>query len=234
MDEVRERMRVALIAGTLVQGGAEKQFLYVARALQQAGVDVRLYSLNRGEFYEPALKEIGLAPIWIGRFQNPLVRLARLINEVRRFKPHFIQSSHLFTNLYAALAGRFTGAISVGAMRSSLRYSIETNGAWTSWLVRSPTVLLTNSQTTWTELSESGLIDVGRIYLIHNAIDLSAFDDPSSQRRKGYVTAIFLGRLIHVKRLDKFLRALALARRSLPTMKGIVVGDGPERATAET
>jgi hypothetical protein len=40
------RLRVALIAGTLGQGGAEKQLVYMARALVAAGADVSAFSLT--------------------------------------------------------------------------------------------------------------------------------------------------------------------------------------------
>ncbi len=37
-----ERLRVALIVGCLDKGGAEKQLVYMARALSLASVDVRV------------------------------------------------------------------------------------------------------------------------------------------------------------------------------------------------
>ena len=40
--------------------------------------------------------------------------------------------------------------------------------------------------------------------------------------------ALFAGRLISDKRGDRFLRALALARRAERALTGVVVGDGPE------
>src|SRR5262249_42873838 len=69
-------LRVAMVAGTLGQGGAEKQLVYIANALHQAGVEVRVYSLTRGEFYESSLRALGIAPIWIGRFNTPLARVS--------------------------------------------------------------------------------------------------------------------------------------------------------------
>ena len=36
-------------------GGAEKQLVYMVRALCDAGVDLRVYSLTMGEFYEARL-----------------------------------------------------------------------------------------------------------------------------------------------------------------------------------
>jgi len=44
-------VRIAFVAGTLGQGGAEKQLVYMARALRDSGADVRVYCLTRGEHY---------------------------------------------------------------------------------------------------------------------------------------------------------------------------------------
>ena len=94
------RLRVALIAGTLGQAGAEKQLVYMARALRDAGLDLQVYCLTKGEFYEAHLRELGLEPRWFGRFGNirfaniPL-RLASLTAQLRRFKPHIVQSDAL-------------------------------------------------------------------------------------------------------------------------------------------
>src|SRR5688572_22192405 len=44
-QESTGRLRVAFLAGDLEQGGAEKQLLYMVRALTQIGVAVRVYCL---------------------------------------------------------------------------------------------------------------------------------------------------------------------------------------------
>jgi glycosyltransferase involved in cell wall biosynthesis len=72
-----------------------------------------------------------------------------------------------------------------------------------------------------------------RIFLVSNAIELSDFDNLPIKNDNNEIVAIFLGRLIPIKRLDIFLRALALVRKSHPSFKGIVVGDGPERDSGE-
>ncbi len=238
MAESCDRLRVAFVAGTLDLGGAEKQLVYQAGALAGAGVDVRVYSLTRGEFYERALQQMGLQPIWIGAFANPIVRLAILANFLRRFRPHVIQSGHSFVNLYVALAGRFRRAISVGALRSSLRRSRERNGAWTRWQIGTPTALLINSQTALSEVVASGLIHLERLHLIPNVIELTEVDRlssliPTRAAPDQSCTAIFVGRLTYVKRPDRFLRALAIACERFPTLEGVVVGDGPGREAME-
>jgi glycosyltransferase involved in cell wall biosynthesis len=45
---------------------------------------------------------------------------------------------------------------------------------------------------------------------------------------------VVVGRLIPEKRIDRFLRALALARAQAPQLRGAIVGDGPERLSLET
>jgi glycosyltransferase involved in cell wall biosynthesis len=228
-----ERLRVALVAGTLGVGGAEKQLVYLARALLSLGAEVRIYSLTRGEFHEAGLQAIGVQPIWIGQHGHSLLRLAVLLRQLRRFRPHIIQSTHSFVNLYAGLAGRLLGVTSLGAMRGSFKHVRSEHVFWGRWLVTVPSALLTNSQTALAEVAESQLIDSRRVALLPNAIDVDEFNQPSSSRDRAYQTAIFVGRLIALKRPDLFVRALALARRQHSTLKGIVVGDGPQRSALE-
>src|SRR5437660_8288665 len=109
-----DQLRVALLAGTLGQGGAEKQLVYMARALRESNVAVRVYSLTRDEFHHTALRSVGVEPIWVGRHASPLVRLGAFVRSLRAYKPHFIQSGHFFTNLYVALAARLVRAVSIG------------------------------------------------------------------------------------------------------------------------
>jgi glycosyltransferase involved in cell wall biosynthesis len=227
-----KQLKVALVAGTLGQGGAEKQLVYMARALRSAGVNVAVYSLTRGEFYETELCKDGFHPVWIGRFENRLLRLAALTLKLRTFRPHIVQSTHCFANLYAALAGRLIGAVSLGALRSSLRFTTADGGRLTRWSLTAPSGLITNSRAAAGELAIGRIVREERVWCIPNTIELGHMDDrvPDKAAR---VSAIFVGRLIAVKRLDCFLRALSLARRECPELHGIVVGDGPERQPSQ-
>src|SRR5437867_4813362 len=109
-----ERLRVALVAGTLVQDGAEKQLVYMAHALSEAHVDIRVYCLTRGEFYESALTALGIQTYWVGRFGSRISRLLTLTAALREFRPHIVQAGHFFTNLYATVAARLCKAVPVG------------------------------------------------------------------------------------------------------------------------
>lgn len=231
------QLRVALVVGGLGQGGAEKQAVYMVRALAQAGVDIRVYCLTRGEFYESVLQAFGLQPRWIGQLSSPLARLASLTLALREFQPHIVQSAHFFTNLYVAVSARICRALAIGAIRNDTLLELDAHPVWGKWLLRLPPVLLANSYTAKRNAQAVG-IGEEQVAVLPNVIDIGAFDsqihahsnDAGSFR---HPTAAVVARLEPEKRLDRFLSALALTRQEIATYNGIIIGDGPERPRLE-
>jgi glycosyltransferase involved in cell wall biosynthesis len=82
-----------------------------------------------------------------------------------------------------------------------------------------------------------------RLVVIENGFDLGRIERPGPARREalrrehgaaaGEPVVGFVGRLAPEKDLPTFLRAFAAAARRAPGLRGIVVGDGPERSAAE-
>lgn len=70
----------------------------------------------------------------------------------------------------------------------------------------------------------------GAVRVIGGAIDPVRF-----RRGTGAATwdVIFVGRLVEIKRVDRFLRALALVKERVPHVRGVLVGDGPCRDDLE-
>ena len=232
MENGRERPRVALIAGTLGQGGAEKQLVYAARALAAAGVEILVLSLTRGEQYEASLREAGIAVNHVGEARGVARRLLRISRDVRRFRPQVVQATHTYTNLYAALAARWAGALGIGALRSSVAHTRAGNGAWTRWLLRCPSAVVANSRAAADELAKLPGLAPRRLYVVPNVIE-ARLSRPEDRRDPSSPCAAIVGRLVPAKRVDRFLESLALARREVPTLRGVVVGDGPERFALE-
>lgn len=229
----RKPLRVALVAGTLGQGGAEKQLVYMARALLASNAVVRVCTLTPGGFHERSLRSLGLEPIWVGRHANPALRVAALVRALRSFRPQVVQSAHTYVNLHAALAARLLGAVSVGAMRNSLIHSRKASRFWTPWLLRAPDALIVNSHAVRESLIESRRVAADRLWLVPNALDLAAYELASPARPETPATAILVARLIALKRVDAFLCALARARSCGVPIAGVIVGDGPERPRLE-
>jgi glycosyltransferase involved in cell wall biosynthesis len=231
-----EALRVAFIAGSLGQGGTEKQLLYLARELRRASVDARVLTLTRGEFYESAFAEAGVPVEWAGRHRLPL-RLAELAAAVHRFRPHIVQAVHFFTNLYAVWCARLHGGVGIGAIRGDGWFDMHECGAWGRPLLRAPASLIANSQAAIRHAAEAG-IDSSRLHLLANVIDVTPFEGRRPTGRgtgqdESDAVAVAVGRLVPIKCLQHFLGALARARGGGGRLRGLIVGDGPERGGLE-
>jgi len=181
------------------------------------------------------LQLLGIEPVWFGDHDNPLLRLGVLGAKLAAFRPHFVQSANFFTNLYVGLGSRVCRALGIGTLRSDLTYEMEQNGGWARWLLRLPPVLLANSFAARRNAEALG-VPPDRIAVLPNVIDLADFDArraATDTRAGGESIAAVVGTLFPVKRFDRFLTALARARRLAPGLKGMIIGDGPERAALE-
>jgi len=100
------------------------------------------------------------------------------------------------------------------------------------WVLRTSRVLLVNSHAARRN-AEGLAVKAEKIRVLPNVIDLAAFDAAMSKnflliRQANRLIAMCVGRLISEKRVDFFLTALALARRAVAHLKGVIAGDGPE------
>lgn len=228
-------LRILFIAGGLSNGGAEKQFIYMLRSLKELGADVKVLSLTEGETHEHHMTAVAGQTQSIAK-GNPIQRVAAVINAARKFRPHFIQSTHFFSSFYAGLAGRFTGIPSIGAIRGDFHHDMAKVGAPSQLLIRLPSALLANSYNARSNALVMGLRPE-RVQVLQNVIDLQEFDLLRTKSQNGMVfqnndqvvcRAITVARLVPVKRLERFLHALALTRQQVSGLQGVIVGSGPE------
>lgn len=227
-------LRVAFVAGTLGQGGAEKQLVYMARALKEAGVNVRVYCLTSGEYHEAALREAGIPVVWVGKKAGFGIRLCTLTRELLRFRPQIVQSAHFYTNLYVGLSTRLLRSVGIGAIRSNGLLEMRAWGRMGRLLLRAPHALIANSLAGRQNLVRRG-VPPSRLNVLPNVIDLAEFDHlsvkgTSTLPTRDRVVVITVGRMIEVKRFDRFVEALSVARCAESALEGVLVGDGPERA----
>lgn len=236
-----EPLRVALIAGCLgdkggFMGGAERQAYYMIRALTNAGVQVRMYMVEfRNTAYAEALSQMGVESCYFGWMPGLPLRLLLLLKHLRQFRPHVVQSLHNFTNAYSALAGRALGVASIGGLRSDLQSCLRDNGRFGKLLLTGPDAIAANSRAAAIDLINSGIVNAKCVHVLPNVIDTEGFPEPAaiSAEDANDCLCICVSRLLPLKRIDVFLRALELARRSEPRLRGVVVGFGPEAPRLE-
>jgi glycosyltransferase involved in cell wall biosynthesis len=221
-------MRIALIASSLRLAGAEKQFCYVARALFEAGLDVRVFYLGAGDHYQTVLTDAGIPVRQIFSAGRPLLMLIRLIKELVAFRPRILLASQFGDLVFAGPAGRLCNAMVLGGIRSDGFYELRTSGRRWRPLLKSAHGLIANSHRAKENLASKG-VDSGKIAVLPNVIDLSDFDSKAAKpfvwpalADRMLVTAV--GSLHKCKRFDRFLDGLAIARQHEPHLFGIVAG----------
>jgi glycosyltransferase involved in cell wall biosynthesis len=218
------KLSVCFLAGTLAQGGAERQLFYILQALCQAGATPRLLTLNQGEFWEETIKALGVSVTSLGNQPSRLKRLFRIVKELRRDRPDVIQSQHFYTNAYASLAAAVLRAKAVGAIRSNGQYEVTHTGALGSWLnLRLPRTIAVNSRNAMRYAIGRG-VPASRLYFLPNVVDTQWFK-PSGYLPQTAVTLVAVGRLVKEKRFDRFISALSRLRAELRLdVRGLIVG----------
>lgn len=223
-----ERLNIAFIAGTLGQGGAERQLFYMLRTLKEQGTRLRLLSLTQGEFWQEKIEDLNVPVIWVGAKRWRLQRLWAIVQILRQDKPDIIQSQHGYANLYAALAARWLRVKDIGAVRTDALREIRTVGLMGHLNLRIPRLLAVNSTSGMNNSLKLGAA-AERLHLLPNVIDTANFS-PLERPLRQPVTLIWVGRLVHEKRADRFLHLLAQLRQQTSTpIRGLVVGNGPLR-----
>jgi glycosyltransferase involved in cell wall biosynthesis len=231
-------LRVALVASSLRRGGGEKQVVSVARALLEAGVDLQFFHLGSDGHYEPVLRKLGVSVQQIHVPNRPWKMLASLTAALRRWRPHVVLAGQFGDLQFAGVPGRLCRALTLGYVQSDGWYELRTYGCWSRLMVHLAHGLVTSSHHAREVLASQG-INPQRLEVLPNLIDLRDFDARrslpfSGTLPAGRVIAAAVGSLQSCKRFDRFLDALALARRGEPALAGVIAGaDYGERMPLE-
>jgi glycosyltransferase involved in cell wall biosynthesis len=228
MSASTHQLRVAIVASSLQLAGAEKQAFYMARALHRAGLAVQIFHLGSGGHYETRLRQAGVPVRQIYQPKRPLIMLAGLTQTLLQLRPQIVLAPQFGDLRFAAPAGWLCHALVLGGVRSDGFYELNHDGRWSRWLFRLTHGLIANSFRARQNLA-SQKINVEKIEVLSNVIDLQDFDErsalpPDASLPPGRIIAAAVGSLQPCKRLDRFLEALALARRGEPALAGIIAG----------
>ena len=230
-------LNICFLAGTLGQGGAERQLFYILKTLRECGAHPWLLSLTRGEHWEAPIRSLGVPVTCVGQGRR-LQRIWHILAETRRRLPEIIQSQHFYTNLYAVAAARAIGKREIGALRSATVNEVQSHALTGKCSLKAPRQMAANSRAAINTAIEFG-VATERLFLLPNVVDTGIFT-PKPHRNTGPVVLLAAGRLSEEKRLDRFLELIARLRQDAgqavkgsavkgPVVKGLIVGDGPQR-----
>lgn len=228
MRSSTQPLRVAVVSSSLRLAGAEKQTIYFTRALAECGVDVLFVHLGEGGYYEEVLRRMGIPVTQIHKPNQPFYILSRLVRTLRGFRPEIVFSPQFGDLMQAGIGGRLSGALILGGVRSDGFYELNSNGYRSAWMMRLAHGLIVNSHRAWQNLASHG-VDAAKLRILPNVLDLGEFDrrskmPPPISLLSDRVMAVAVGSLQPCKRFDRFLNALALARRKAPALLGVLAG----------
>ena len=188
-----EAKKFLIVAGTLGQGGAERQLLYITQSLIDLGFQVHVATLTKGEFYEKPLEDAGATIHYCGRRSSRLSRMWKIARLARQLKPLRIYSMHFYTNLYAWAAASGVGKKSYGSIRNNVESELGANGALGKLLLGLPNYIVANSLPAVEKLAN---YRKEGIRYLSNAIDTAAFPYREPSRRQGSpLRIVSIGRL---------------------------------------
>jgi glycosyltransferase involved in cell wall biosynthesis len=226
------KLRICYIAGTLGQGGAERQLFYATQALRLSGASVRVLSLESSGFWETPIKQLGVPVIWAGQDRSRFKRVLRIVKHLQREPADVLQSQHFYTNAYAAVAALLLKCKGIGALRSNGQFDLSQSGRIGGRInLHLPTMLAANSRISIQYAMKRG-IESSRLYFLPNVVDTDRFkpaDRDAAPRRQGApMTLLAAGRLTREKRFDRFLSIVHRLRELGLDVRGWIVG--PTRA----
>lgn len=195
-------MKICFITGTLARGGAEKQLVFMLRALRNLRTEAEVLCLTEGESYGDEIRELGFDVKYVGASSNRFARLWKIISSLRSSKADIIQSSHFYTNLYAGFAGRYLNIPSIGAVRSDLDYELESHRFTGRLQISLPNILLTNSALAQRQL-RGRRIGPQKVEVVRNVVEVERV--PADRVRGEGLRLLFVGRLDKNKRPERFI-----------------------------
>jgi glycosyltransferase involved in cell wall biosynthesis len=227
-------MKICFIVGTLGRGGAERQLLYMLKALKSCEVEIRILCLTKGEAYEKDIKSLGIPIEWVGEQQNRVLRLLKILNNIRKNPVDILQSSHFYTNIYVGIVGKILNVPTIGAIRNDLISEISSHKFLGEWQVSLPKYLIANSKLAYKRAIEKG-ISPDKINFVQNVVEQINTQPKQIKETNPAVRILFVGRLVKQKRPEKFIKLASILIRNHPeiNLKFQIAGDGQLRHKLE-
>lgn len=235
-----------VISGDLWAGAEMQAYTLLSSLRRLAGVEVAAAVMNEGELTR-RLRQTGVAVTVLDERHLGARRIVGGLRELMlRWQPDVVHSHRTKENVLASIANRLARNVpslrtvhgasehSPKGLKSKLRHAII--GRLDLWCARhvQERVIAVSS-----ELGKKleAIYPRGKIVVIVNGVDVDGVlaqrgQAPFREREPGATHVGIVGRLVPVKRVDLFLRAMAGLLRDAPTRlwRFHVFGDGPLRA----
>lgn len=234
-------IRIALIIPTLDRSGAEKQLTLLACGLPRDRFDVRVLLLTRAGPYADDLQQAQIPVTVLGkRAKFDPTAFWRLRSWLKDVQPDVIHTWLFAANAYGRLA---SGVVPKAKVVVSERCVDSWKQPWQLWLDRrliSRTDRLVGNSQSVVEFYRDLGVPTEKLVCIPNGIECvapPAIDRSALLHELGWpedaFVAGFIGRLAPQKRVDDLIFAVETLRHARPSLRLLLVGDGPQREYLE-
>ena len=227
------------------RGGMKQHILSLAKGLAENGMDVTIAGPRLDTPVSPPFKTVTL-PIP----ENPLTpagvySLNKLTDLIKKNKYGIVHTHGYVAGIIGRIAAARAGnALMVHSVHNFFPvfspitlYGIK---GIEVWLSRYTARIIAVSEHLRKDLVKIG-IPAEKISTIYNGVDPTMFNPADRQYVReslGFPPYSFVigtvARLIPAKGVDLFIEALALVKKNNPSIKGVIVGDGPEALKLQT
>ncbi|TAD91788.1 MAG: hypothetical protein EAY75_03455, partial [Bacteroidetes bacterium] len=219
--------RYFFLAATLGQGGAEKQFYYLVKAMVRQGHNIVVGCFASGEFWQPALEALGVRVVHLDAV-GKLGRLRQLYKLIKLIKPELVFSMHFYSNFYLALPARLLGIKAIGSIRGNGYHEYHELGYMLAAVCYyTPHRVLANSAHGSANMKK--IFPMGKAaQVFENSIDTSDYAPVGLKTVPEVPVLLLIARLVPLKRAELFLQLLEKLTEMGHSITGVVVGYGPE------
>lgn len=234
---ITSRINIAIIAGQLVVGGAERQLYLWLSNMDQARFNPIVITLHPGhsDHWEKPIEALNIPLFRVDRKHNRLARMLEINRILRAHQPKLIHGWHTFSSVYAGLAGKMLGVRSLGGIRSSYA---AIKGAWSTRLMRlTCDAVLSNSAVTAAAYRAEQKCRKQPVFTAQNAID-TEFEEREAVREQlstnyglpqDALWVASIGRVDPLKRFDALVRLASMLKDAPQDVRFLLIGDGPEK-----
>jgi glycosyltransferase involved in cell wall biosynthesis len=237
-----EKIRLAFLVRSLDYGGAQRQLVTLAKALDKSRFEISVLTFYAGQALEQELDGAGVRVISLeksGRW-DLFPFLLRLLQHTKRLRPDIIHGYLDIPNLLALLLKPFVRARVVWGVRASrmelrdYNWLLRLAARLERSLARFPDLIIVNSVAAREHHIAQGFPE-HRLVMIPNGVDTEVFKPNMEARAKlrgewGVAENTCLigtvGRIDPVKDLPSLLRAAAIVSPQRPDARFICVGTG--------